>query len=248
MQKRWTIAAIAVGLVVLVVLGGVGLVRSLDDSENPATTHAEESQRNEVAGREAEGSEGSGEHDSNEREDTKEDASENEREGSREDPSGGEGEHAGSEGSGEHGANERTGSGESSEDDGEESGTQLTKQQTYDHLRAGSRLIIAYDPAANVFSGTVRNITDATLNRVRIEIHLSNGIELGPTTPADLPPGGVMDVTLPASAQPFDTWSAHAEVGGGDSGSEDSGEHDSNERENSAERDGDDRGGHDDGA
>lgn len=236
MQKRWMIAAIAVGLVVLAILGGVGLVRSLDDSENPGTTHAEESQRSEVADREAEGSEGSGEHDSNEREDTREDAS------------GGKGEHGGSEGSGEHGANERTGSGESSEDDGEESGTQLTKQQTYDHLRAGSRLIIAYDPAANVFSGTVRNITDATLNRVRIEIHLSNGIELGPTTPADLPPGGVMDVTLPASAQPFDTWSAHAEVGGGDSGSEDSGEHDSNERENSEERDGNDRGEHDGGA
>ena len=42
---------------------------------------------------------------------------------------------------------------------------------------------------------------------------LSNGIELGPTTPVNLAPGQVMAITLPASSQPFTSWSAHPEVG-----------------------------------
>ncbi len=113
----------------------------------------------------------------------------------------------GGEGSGEHG------SGEESSEVGEESGAQYALSETYDHVRAGARLILSYDSAANAFTGTVRNTTGATLSRVRVEVHLSNGIELGPTTPVDIAPGQVIDVTLPASSQPFSTWSAHPEVG-----------------------------------
>ena len=95
----------------------------------------------------------------------------------------------------------------------EESGAQYALSETYDQVRAGARLILSYDSAANAFTGTVQNTTGATLNRVRVEVHLSNGIELGPTTPVDIAPGQVVDVTLPASSQPFSTWSAHPEVG-----------------------------------
>ena len=70
-----------------------------------------------------------------------------------------------------------------------------------------------YDPAANAFIGTVENTTNTTLTNVRIEIHLSNGVELGPTAPIDLAPGEIVDVRLDATTQPFDTWVAHAEVG-----------------------------------
>ena len=84
---------------------------------------------------------------------------------------------------------------------------------TFDDVRAGARLILTYDSAANAFTGTVENTTDATLTRVRVEVHLSNGIELGPTTPIDLAPGQVHDIDLPASSQPFKSWSAHPEVG-----------------------------------
>ena len=62
------------------------------------------------------------------------------------------------------------------------------------------------------------NTTSATLTQVRIEVHLSNGIELGPTTPADLAPGTALNVILHASAQSFDGWTPHAEVGGGEGG------------------------------
>ena len=96
---------------------------------------------------------------------------------------------------------------------GEESGTQFALGDTFDEVRAGARLILSYDQATNVFRGTVENTTNAKLSRVRVEVHLSNGIELGPTTPVDLAPGQVHDIDLPASSQPFKSWSAHPEVG-----------------------------------
>ena len=118
------------------------------------------------------------------------------------------------EGSGEHGA------------EGEESGTYLTLDQTYDEVRQGARLILRYDAEASAFVGTVQNTTDATLPMVRVEVHLSNGTELGPTTPTDLAPGATIDVELSAAARSFTGWTAHAEVGPGHgAGGEQGGEH-----------------------
>ena len=96
---------------------------------------------------------------------------------------------------------------------GEESGTKLTLDQTYDTVRNGARLILRYDKAANAFIGTVENTTNATLQMVRVEVHLSNGVELGPTTPKDLAAGRTMRVRLDAAGQSFTGWSPHAEVG-----------------------------------
>ena len=124
----------------------------------------------------------------------------------------GPGEHVGMEGSGE-----REGNGEGSEGnggDGEESATQYGPGDSYDVVRAGARLVLRYDAATQTFKGTVTNTTAVTLTRVRIEVHLSNGVELGPTTPIDLKPGETIDIVLPAPGQTFATWSAHPEVGG----------------------------------
>jgi hypothetical protein len=107
---------------------------------------------------------------------------------------------------------EHNGSSESSEE-GEESGTQLSLSETFDEVRAGARLILSYDADANAFTGTVENTTDATLKQVRVEVHLSNGTELGPTTPVDLAPGQVADITIPATTEQFTSWNAHPEVG-----------------------------------
>ena len=97
---------------------------------------------------------------------------------------------------------------ESGEDDGEEeSGTQFALNETYDRVRAGARLILRYDSTVNAFVGMVENTTETTLTRVRVEVHLSNGIELGPTMPVNLAPGQISDINLPASSQPFTSWS-----------------------------------------
>ena len=121
---------------------------------------------------------------------------------------------------GEHG-NESTG-GDGEEGDGANT---LTPDETYDAVRTGARLILDYDAASNSFRGTVENTTQSTLDRVRIEVHLSNGAELGPTTPTDMAPGEMMEVNLPATPASFTGWTAHAEIGGGGEGSESGGEH-----------------------
>jgi len=73
----------------------------------------------------------------------------------------------------------------------------------------------------------VENTTAKTLQRVRVEVHLSNGKELGPTTPEDIKPGKKRTVKLPATSKDFDGWTAHPEVGSGEHGqSETRGEHD----------------------
>jgi hypothetical protein len=110
---------------------------------------------------------------------------------------------------------------------GEESGTKLTLNQTYDKVRNGVRLILTFDATSNSFNGTVENITDKTLKRVRVEVHLSNREELGPTTPVDLDPGEKRDVILTATNKKFYWWTAHPEVGTGEHGDgEEHGEND----------------------
>ncbi len=121
------------------------------------------------------------------------------------------GEHGGGSEAGEHSGGEGSESGERG--DGEESATQYGLGDTFDQVRAGARLVLSYDSDANAFTGTVENTTDAALNRVRVEVHLSNGTELGPTTPVSLAPGQVVAITLPATGQAFTSWSAHPEVG-----------------------------------
>ena len=127
--------------------------------------------------------------------------------------------HTGGEGS-------ESGGGESSGESGSESGGEegsanmLTPDETFDAVRGGARLILSYDAASNLFEGTVENTTNGVLNSVRIEVHLSNGTELGPTPPIALAPGEVLGIILQATPDSFDGWIAHAEVGGGESGGE----------------------------
>ncbi|MYF89099.1 MAG: hypothetical protein F4186_06950 [Boseongicola sp. SB0676_bin_33] len=121
------------------------------------------------------------------------------------------GEAGGREVSGEHGGAGE--GGEGGEGGGEESATRYSLADTYWSTRAGARLVLRYDAASQQFVGEATNITDATLRRVRVEVHLSNGVELGPTTPMDLAPGQTVDIVLAATGQAFATWGAHPEVG-----------------------------------
>ncbi|MCY4558632.1 MAG: hypothetical protein OXF79_20110 [Chloroflexi bacterium] len=132
-------------------------------------------------------------------------------EGSGSEGAGGEGHGPGGEGSGSE-------SGASGSEEG--SGAQLALDETFDAVRSGARLVLNYDAPSNAFIGTVENTTSNDLNRVRIEVHLSNGAELGPTTPVDLAPGEVIGINLPATQASFTGWVAHAEVGGGEAGGE----------------------------
>ena len=116
----------------------------------------------------------------------------------------------GADGAGEHGS---TGEG-SGESGGEESGATYALDETFDKVRNGVRLIMAWDANAGAFVGTVENVTNATISEVRVEIHLSNGVELGPTPTVSLAPGEVKAVQLSAAGiTGFDGWTPHAETG-----------------------------------
>ena len=82
-------------------------------------------------------------------------------------------------------------------------------------------MILRDDAASNSFKGTVENTTSGVPDRVRVEVHLSNGAELGPTTPVNMAAGAVMGIGMPATASSFTGWTAHAEAGsGGEAGGE----------------------------
>ncbi len=118
--------------------------------------------------------------------------------------------------------------------EGEESGTELSLDESYNQVRNGARLFMTFNQKTNTFHGTLENTTNETLERVRVEVHLSNGLELGPSKPADLAPGEKRKVDLSATNKFFDGWTAHAEVGndehegeegGGEGRGENEGEH-----------------------
>lgn len=96
--------------------------------------------------------------------------------------------------------------------EGEEAGPRISKDGIHDEIRKGVRLILSFDNESSSFIGTVENVTEKTISRVRVEVHLSNGNELGPTEPIDLAPGKKVDVELSAEGQSFNWWKAHAEA------------------------------------
>lgn len=132
------------------------------------------------------------------------------REGGREER--GEHREGGREGRGEHGEGGREGRGEHGEE-GEEGGTRIGKNEKWDKVRNGARLVLAYDATSQSFKGVVVNTTSRTLSDVRVEVHLSNGLELGPTKRTDLKPGARMPVELSAANQRFAWWTTHPEHG-----------------------------------
>ncbi len=93
-------------------------------------------------------------------------------------------------------------------------GAYLSKMTKQDKLFAnGARLVLEFDPATKVFLGSVTNSTARTLPQVRVEVHLDNGTELGPTRRIDVGPGETVPVELGAFGNDFNAWVSHPEAG-----------------------------------
>jgi hypothetical protein len=103
-------------------------------------------------------------------------------------------------------------------EEGEESGEKLALTDTYDNVRKGVRLVLAYHNASSSFVGSVENVTDETIKDVLVEVHLSTGVELGPTERMDLAPGEKAGVKLEAQGHVFEWWTTHAESGSSENG------------------------------
>ena len=150
----------------------------------------------------------------------------------------------GTEGSRELGPRGESGSESAADGGGEGSGANtLALDETFDVVRSGARLILKYDAPSNSFKGTVENTTNGILDRVRIEVHLSNGTELGPTTPTEMAVGEVIAINIPATPPAFTGWTAHAEVGGGGEGSDSGAEHRAGAENDRGEESGGEHGG-----
>ena len=76
----------------------------------------------------------------------------------------------------------------------------------------------------------VKNGTDATVRQVRVEVNLSDGVELGPTANVDLRPGQSAPVELRAGSQEFNEFSTHVEIGAGEHRGEHGGREDGEHR------------------
>ncbi len=100
--------------------------------------------------------------------------------------------------------------------EGEESGEKLELTDTYDQVRNGVRLVLAYHRASSSFIGSVENVTDKTIKKVRVEVTLSTGVELDPTERQDLAPGEKAGIKIEAEGHVFQWWKAHAETGEGE--------------------------------
>jgi hypothetical protein len=127
----------------------------------------------------------------------------------------GEGGEGGERGHGEGGERGERGHGEGGERGRREEGNnRIPKLVKHDETyRNGARLILQYNPATQAFVGSVQNTTRETLSEVRVEIHLSNGLELGPTKRVDLKAGATTPVELSALDQEFAHWVTHPEAG-----------------------------------
>jgi len=99
-----------------------------------------------------------------------------------------------------------------------EGGRRWDKDEEATVTRSGVKLVIRYHSSDEEFRGTMTNTTDSPVSDARVEIHLSNGKELGPTPGTGVAGGENTDVTLDAAGQDFSWFSVHIELGGGDSG------------------------------
>ena len=145
----------------------------------------------------------------------------------------GAGEHSGREGRAEGGERDDLEHRASRREGDEEEGAYLPKMTKQDKLFAnGARLVLEFDPATQVFVGSVTNSTARPLPQVRVEVHLDNGTELGPTRRVDVGPGETVPVELGAFGNDFNAWVSHPETGvevghgeGAEEGGEGAGEH-----------------------
>jgi hypothetical protein len=98
------------------------------------------------------------------------------------------------------------------------------RSETASMNQNGIQLILTFDETKLEFNGTMENQNSIVATRVRVEVHTfgTNGnqlFEYGPTTPVDMSPGEIRNISLPAAnAGNFVTFSMHPEVGAAEGG------------------------------
>ena len=102
--------------------------------------------------------------------------------------------------------------------EGEEGGADYKINEIYNVTKKGIQLLLKYNKTTNEFKGFIQNKTSKSIERARVEIHLSNGIELGPTIPMTLKSRQKKEIIIKATEKGFSSWSTHVEVGSNEHG------------------------------
>ena len=102
--------------------------------------------------------------------------------------------------------------GDEHSEEGAESGVYIARTASWSETRNDAWLQLSFNSASNSFVGRVSNTGNEPLCDFRVEVHLSTGIELGPTERTGVPYGGSINVTLPSGGEEFTTWTAHPEM------------------------------------
>ncbi len=90
--------------------------------------------------------------------------------------------------------------------------SQLALHESYEQTLDGVRITLTYTGDDNTFNGLIENTTHDTPKEVRLEIYLSNDVQLGPTASVLLPPGESKGVRISAKNFSFSGWSLYPEV------------------------------------
>lgn len=97
--------------------------------------------------------------------------------------------------------------------------------ETFDAVKNGLRLLLAYNPESEQFEGNLINTTDEIIENARVEVQLSNGMEIGPTESLNLEAGQRVPIHLDAIGQIFEQWNTHTEIGIDEHNHDGEGEH-----------------------
>jgi hypothetical protein len=93
----------------------------------------------------------------------------------------------------------------------QELANELKMNDTYEEEVDGLQVIMNYHAPTSSFIGVVENTTNQIISNVRVEIYLSNAVELGPTKPVNLQPGEMKNIALLAYNQEFKDWNVVVE-------------------------------------
>ncbi len=93
----------------------------------------------------------------------------------------------------------------------QELGDQLKVNENYEQEIDGLHVIVSYHAPTSSFIGFIENTTNKIISNIRIEIYLSNAVELGPTRPGSLQPGEMKNISLLVHNQGFSEWSVVVE-------------------------------------
>jgi hypothetical protein len=83
--------------------------------------------------------------------------------------------------------------------------------EIHDQIYDGVRLILAYHRASFSFIGSIENVTDNAIKKVRVKVHLSTGVKLGPTEPKDLDQGEKSGIKIEATGYVIEWWKPQLE-------------------------------------